>query len=67
MPLQYDISHRTMLKSAIEELLGRDAWYALKETTSLTPWRKYVVKLLKAIRISIETRWRFAIRLGSTR
>jgi hypothetical protein len=55
MPLQHDTSHRIMLKSAIEELLGRDAWYALKETTSLTPWRKNVLKLLKAIRISIET------------
>lgn len=53
MPLEHDISHRYALKSAIEQLLGRDAWYALKETTSLTPWRKYVLKLLKAIRISI--------------
>jgi hypothetical protein len=53
MPLEHDISHRYMLKSAIEQLLGQDAWYELKETTSLTPWRKYVLKLLKAIRISI--------------
>lgn len=53
MFLENDIEHRYMLKSAIEQLLGRDAWYDLKETTSLTPWRKYVLKLLKAIRISI--------------
>jgi hypothetical protein len=53
MPLEHDLSHRIMLKSAIEQLLGRDAWYDLKETTSLTPWRKYVLKLLKAIRVSI--------------
>ena len=54
MPLKYDTSHMIMLKSAIEQLLGSDAWYELKETTSLTPWRKNVLKLLKAIRISIE-------------
>ncbi|RQP21143.1 hypothetical protein DZC73_29430 [Albitalea terrae] len=42
-----------MLKSAIEQLLGRDAWYELKETTSLSPWRKHVLKLIKAIRVSI--------------
>jgi len=54
MPLKYDTSHMIMLKSAIEQLLGSNAWYELKETTSLTPWRKNVLKLLKAIRISIE-------------
>jgi hypothetical protein len=54
MPLEHDLSHRYMLKSAIEQLLGRDAWYQLKETTSLTPWRQQVLKLLKAIRISIQ-------------
>ena len=54
MPLQHDTSHRIMLKSAIEQLLGRDAWYELKETTSLAPWRKTILKLLKAIRISID-------------
>ena len=53
MPLEHDLSHRIMLKSAIEQLLGREAWYDLKETTSLTPWRKYVLKLLKAIRVSV--------------
>jgi hypothetical protein len=54
MPLEHDISHRIMLKSAIEQIFGRDAWYALKETTSLVPWRKYVLKSFTAIRISIE-------------
>ena len=54
MPLQHDLSHRIAIKSAIEQLLGRDAWYELKETTSLAPWRKNVLKILKAIRISID-------------
>ncbi len=54
MPLEHDLSHRYMLKSAIEQLLGRDAWCQLKETTSLTPWRQHVLKLLKAIRISVQ-------------
>ena len=54
MPLKYDTSHMIMLKSAIEQLLGSDAWYELKETTSFIPWRKNILKLLKVIRISIE-------------
>jgi hypothetical protein len=54
MALKYDTSHMLMLKSAIEQLLGSDSWYELKETTSFIPWRKNILKLLKAIRISIE-------------
>lgn len=51
--MKNDISSRYVLKSAIEQLLGRSTWSDLKETTSLTPWRKQVLKLFKAIRISI--------------
>ena len=54
MPLQHDLSHRIAIKSAIEQLLGSEAWYELKETTSLAPWRRNVLKLLKAIRVSID-------------
>jgi hypothetical protein len=53
MPLKYDISHRTAIKSALEEILGQDAWYELKESTSIAPWRKNVLKALQAIRLSI--------------
>lgn len=53
MPLEHNLSHRYVLKSAIEQLLGKDAWHQLKETTSLTPWRQQILKLLKAIRISV--------------
>lgn len=52
MPLEHSIEHRYALKTALEQLLGREAWYDLKETTSLAPWRKYVLKSLKAIRVS---------------
>ena len=52
MPLEHDIEHLYALKTALEQLLGREAWYDLKETTSLTPWRKYVLKTLKAIRVT---------------
>lgn len=55
MSLKHDLSHRIAIKSAIEQVLGRDSWYELKETTSLTPWRKNILKVLKAIRISIDT------------
>ena len=52
MPLEHSIEHRYALKTALEQLLGRQAWYDLKETTSLTSWRKYVLKSVKAIRIA---------------
>ncbi|MGB9150557.1 MAG: hypothetical protein WCB36_09960 [Burkholderiales bacterium] len=53
MPLQYDISQNYALKSTIEQLFGKQAWLDLKETTSLTIWRAYVVKIFNAIEISI--------------
>ncbi len=53
MPLQCDTSHRIAIKVALEEILGREAWYELKESTSLIPWRQNVLKAFKAIRISI--------------
>jgi len=53
MPLSHDTSHRIAIKGAIEEVLGKDAWYELKETTALAPWRKNVLKVLKAIRLSL--------------
>ena len=37
----------------MEQLLGREAWSSLKETTSVAVWRKYILKTLKAIRLSI--------------
>ena len=52
MPLEHSIEHRYALKTALEQLLGRQAWYDLKKTTSLTSWRKYVLKSIKAIRIA---------------
>jgi len=43
------------LKSAIEDLLGNRAWVELKETTSTTTWRRYVLKLFDAIELSVGT------------
>jgi hypothetical protein len=42
------------LKSAIEDLFGEDAWYALKESPHLPTWRKYASKTLQAIEFSIK-------------
>jgi len=54
-----------VLKSAIEELFGSDSWYALKDSNHVPTWRKYAVKTLKAIQVSIsesvdvcDTEWR---------
>lgn len=53
--MRHDMSHMYALKSSIEDLLGNRAWLELKETTSTTTWRRYVVKILDAIELSIET------------
>lgn len=47
-------SQNFALKNAIEDILGNQAWYALKETHSVTTWRHYAIKLIDAIEISIE-------------
>jgi hypothetical protein len=54
MTLRHDISQFHALKTAAEQLLGRQAWLDLKECTSLATWRAYVMKLLRAVRVSME-------------
>jgi hypothetical protein len=54
MPFQYDTSHRIEIKSAVEQLLGQDSSYELKEATSIEPWQKNILKVFKAIQVSIE-------------
>jgi hypothetical protein len=54
MTLQADTSHYYVLKAAIEQLLGNQAWLELKECTSVPTWRRYVLTLFAAVRISIE-------------
>jgi hypothetical protein len=46
-------SKYSSLKHTIEDLFGVNAWYELKETDSITVWKKYIIKTLKAIQISI--------------
>jgi hypothetical protein len=55
MPMKHDLSHMYALKSAIEDLLGEAAWRDLKECTSLTTWRRYVLKIIDAIELSVKT------------
>lgn len=43
------------LKSTMESLWGSEAWSELKETDSVSTWRRYVVKTIKAIGVSIHT------------
>ncbi|MBU1237517.1 MAG: hypothetical protein KJ634_08450 [Gammaproteobacteria bacterium] len=53
--MRHDLSHMYALKSSIEDVLGNRAWLELKETTSTSTWRRYVLKLLDAIELSVET------------
>ncbi len=53
MSLRHDISQYYTLKVAIEQLLGHQAWLDLKECTSFTTWRTYILRLIEAIRVSI--------------
>ncbi len=41
-------------KSAVEDLFGSDAWYALKESNHIPTWRKYAKRTLQAVLLSIE-------------
>jgi hypothetical protein len=41
------------LKSAIEDLFGSDAWYALKESNHIPTWRRYGAKTLQAVGVAI--------------
>ena len=41
------------VKSAIEDLFGKEAWYALKDSNSIQDWKKYCKKILNALRLSI--------------
>jgi hypothetical protein len=50
---RHDISHHYALKAAFEQILGPKAWQELKECTSVTKWRSYVLKAIRAIRIAI--------------
>ena len=43
------------LKSAIEDLFGSEAWYALKESNHVPTWRKYAEKTLEALNLSSKT------------
>lgn len=43
------------LKSAIENILGADAWYALKESNHLPTWKKQLIKVVRATDLSIQT------------
>jgi hypothetical protein len=44
----------TLLKSVIENVLGSDAWYALKESNHLPTWKKQLIKVIDAIHVSIQ-------------
>lgn len=54
MTVRPDISQYYALKAAIEQLLGNQAWLELKECTSVSMWKKYVLKLIAAIGVGIE-------------
>jgi hypothetical protein len=51
--LRYDMSQFYPMKAAFEQILGNRAYRTLKETGSLSDWKKETKKLLKAIGISI--------------
>lgn len=42
------------LKSTLEDLFGREAWYELKESNHLGTWRKYAERTLKAVDLSVQ-------------
>jgi len=54
MTLRADESQYVAIKTVSEQLLGRKAWYDLKECTSMVVWKKYVIKLLRAVKLAVQ-------------
>jgi hypothetical protein len=54
MTLRHDEAQYFALKTAIEGILGHEAWLDLKECTEVAKWRRYFLKLIEAIRVSLE-------------
>lgn len=54
MEIHADTSYFIALKMVIEQLFGKSAWYELKETTSVTVWRRYLRQTIRALEIAIE-------------
>ena len=53
--LRYDMSQFYPLKSALEDLLGHRVYLRLKETGTLRDWKIEIQKLLRAIKIAIDS------------
>jgi hypothetical protein len=49
-----DISQYAAIKMAFEQIFGNKAWRDLKECTSIKTWKKYISKLLQAIRLAVK-------------
>ena len=46
------LEHLAPLKLIFERLFGAKTWYQLKESTSVTMWRKHLLRALGAIRVA---------------
>src|SRR5713101_6556747 len=53
--LRFDMSQFYPLKAVLEELLGHRVYSRLKETATLRDWQDVIQKLLRAIKIAIES------------
>ena len=53
--LRFDMSQFYPLKAVLEELLGHRVYSRLKETATLRDWKDVIQKLLRAIKIAIES------------
>lgn len=49
-----EYSKYLILKSAIEDLFGSEAWYALKESNRISAWKKYSEMTLRALELAIQ-------------
>lgn len=53
--MRYNIEDGYALKSLIEQIFGRQAWYEIKHCEDLATWKKYSKRVLKAIKASIDS------------
>ena len=52
--LRYDMSQFSSMKDVLEQLFGNPTYMRLKETASLSDWKKSTSQLLRAIELSIK-------------
>lgn len=50
--MKYNLEEAYAMKSLVENLFGRNAWYEVKHSTDIKTWKKYAIRILSAISVT---------------